>query len=474
MNYDEIINGLVDKYIARYNFLDIDKSQIINNINDYIKNNNNFDMGMDVIVKTQFNNYLYNIINNNPYIFLDNFINKFINVRNNYDNNYRQFMKISNFLNALNYDPSDDLLEKLIKNNNTLNTLLKDICDKNIDSIKNNTIEDKIDDEIILHMINVYCLINNIEINEVDYNSMLNEFIGDVDNQESKNSDDDNYYIDPVKFYLSEIGKIPLLTSEEELELAKKISKGDMEAKKKFYEANLRLVVSIAKRYVGHGLQFLDLIQEGNIGMNKAIDKFDYTKGYKFSTYASWWIRQNITRALSDTGYIIRRPVRAHEFENKIQKVKEKLSNELGREATTIEIAKEMNEPEEKVMQALKNITIYNIRSLNEVVGEQGSQHNETYLMDMIPDDQIDIENQMMNIGLHNDLEELMNDVLTPKEKDIILHRMGYFENRIFTLEEIGTIYKVTRERIRQIEHKALWKLSRPQNKRKLKSYNLS
>ena len=270
---------------------------------------------------------------------------------------------------------------------------------------------------------------------------------------------------DPVRMYLKEIGKVPLLSAEEEIELAKRMELGDEDAKKKLAEANLRLVVSIAKRYVGRGMLFLDLIQEGNLGLIKAVEKFDYRKGYKFSTYATWWIRQAITRAIADQARTIRIPVHMVETINKLIRVSRQLLQELGREPTPEEIAREMNMPEERVREILK-ISQEPV-SLETPIGEEEDSH----LGDFIQDDQVPVPADAAAFEL---LKEQLNEVLdtlTEREQMVLRLRFGLDDGRARTLEEVGKIFNVTRERIRQIEAKALRKLRHPSRSRKLKDY---
>ena len=270
---------------------------------------------------------------------------------------------------------------------------------------------------------------------------------------------------DPVRMYLKEIGKVPLLSAEEEIELAKRMEMGDPEAKKRLAEANLRLVVSIAKRYVGRGMLFLDLIQEGNLGLIKAVEKFDYRKGYKFSTYATWWIRQAITRAIADQARTIRIPVHMVETINKLIRVSRQLLQELGREPLPEEIAKEMNMPEERVREILK-ISQEPV-SLETPIGEEEDSH----LGDFIQDDNVPVPADAAAFTL---LKEQLVEVLTTlteREQKVLRLRFGLDDGRARTLEEVGKEFNVTRERIRQIEAKALRKLRHPSRSRKLKDY---
>ena len=270
---------------------------------------------------------------------------------------------------------------------------------------------------------------------------------------------------DPVRMYLKEIGKVPLLTAEEEIELAKRMELGDQEAKKRLAEANLRLVVSIAKRYVGRGMLFLDLIQEGNLGLIKAVEKFDYRKGYKFSTYATWWIRQAITRAIADQARTIRIPVHMVETINKLIRVSRQLLQELGREPTPEEIAAEMDMPVERVREILK-ISQEPV-SLETPIGEEEDSH----LGDFIQDDNVPVPADAATFTLLKEQLEEVLGTLTEREQKVLILRFGLEDGRARTLEEVGKEFKVTRERIRQIEAKALRKLRHPSRSRKLKDY---
>lgn len=272
---------------------------------------------------------------------------------------------------------------------------------------------------------------------------------------------------DPVKLYLKEIGSYPLLTIEDEIELAKRIENGDEDAKQILAESNLRLVVSIAKRYVGRGLSFLDLIQEGNLGLIKAVDKFDYTKGYKFSTYATWWIRQAITRSIADQSRTIRIPVHMSEVINKTYRVSRSLLQELGREPTEQELADKMGLPIEKVREILK-VSADPI-SLDTPIGEEDDSH----LGDFIKDDTIVGPEDAAAYSVLQDQISKLLDTLTEREQRVLILRFGLKDGRTRTLEEVGKEFNVTRERIRQIEAKALRKLRHPSRARMLKGYDL-
>lgn len=315
---------------------------------------------------------------------------------------------------------------------------------------------------------------NNIEVFKVNVEADVDdEIILEMENEEEEHdiesidlSVPDGISIeDPVRMYLKEIGKVQLLTAEEEVELAKRMENGDEEAKKRLVEANLRLVVSIAKRYVGRGMLFLDLIQEGNLGLIKAVEKFDYTKGYKFSTYATWWIRQAITRAIADQARTIRIPVHMVETINKLIRVQRQLLQELGREPYPEEIAKEMNLPVERVRE-IQKISQEPV-SLETPIGEEEDSH----LGDFIQDENVPVPADAAAFTL---LKEQLDEVLmtlTEREQKVLRLRFGLDDGRQRTLEEVGTVFDVTRERIRQIEAKALRKLRHPSRSRKLKDY---
>ena len=282
---------------------------------------------------------------------------------------------------------------------------------------------------------------------------------------EEDNLEEEANVTDPVRMYLKEIGKIPLLTAEEELELAKKISEGDAEAKKRMIEANLRLVVSVAKHYLGRGMQLLDLIQEGNLGLLKAVEKFDYTKGYKFSTYATWWIRQSITRAVADQARTIRIPVHMVETINRVSRTSRALVQELGREPTIAEISAHLGISEEKIAEVMK--IAQDPVSLETPVGEEDDSH----LGDFIPDSEVaePAESATYNM-LRQQLSEVMQ-TLSPRECKVLRLRFGLEDGRAHTLEEVGKEFDVTRERVRQIEAKALRKLRHPSRSKILKDF---
>ena len=322
---------------------------------------------------------------------------------------------------------------------------------------------DKVLESLEANGVNVVNDTASIDVSDTGEKAGSNDMLADIDMDlsvpEGVSIDD------PVRMYLKEIGKVPLLTADEEIEIAKRLELGDEEAKRKLSEANLRLVVSIAKRYVGRGMLFLDLIQEGNLGLIKAVEKFDYRKGFKFSTYATWWIRQAITRAIADQARTIRIPVHMVETINKLIRVSRQLLQENGREPTPEEIAKEMGISESKVREIIK--IAQEPVSLETPIGEEEDSH----LGDFIPDDDAPAPAEAASFALMK--EQLMDvlDTLTPREEKVLRLRFGLDDGHQRTLEEVGKEFNVTRERIRQIEAKALRKLRHPSRSKKLRDY---
>ena len=304
-----------------------------------------------------------------------------------------------------------------------------------------------------------------LEAQNIDILGNLNDADMDENDIDLSNLPDGISIDDPVRMYLKEIGKVPLLSADQEIELARRMEQGDQEAKKKLAEANLRLVVSIAKRYVGRGMLFLDLIQEGNLGLIKAVEKFDYTKGYKFSNYATWWIRQAITRAIADQARTIRIPVHMVETINKLMRVSRQLLQELGRDPQPEEIAKRMEMPVSKVREIMK-ISQEPV-SLETPIGEEEDSH----LGDFIPDEDIPVPAEAAAFTLLKEQLIEVLDTLTEREQKVLRLRFGLDDGRARTLEEVGKEFSVTRERIRQIEAKALRKLRHPSRSKKLKDY---
>lgn len=321
---------------------------------------------------------------------------------------------------------------------------------------------EKFYDTLESHGIEIIDDFSDIQIDDIDLSKVSG---ADTDDFDAGMGMEGVAIDDPVKVYLKEIGRVPLLSSEEEVRLAIAIKDGDEAAKKRLSEANLRLVVSIAKRYLGRGMQFLDLIQEGNLGLIKAVDKFDYHKGYKFSTYATWWIRQAITRAIADQARTIRIPVHMVETINKLVRVNRQLLQELGREPRPDEIAEEMGISEEKVREIIK--IAQEPVSLETPIGEEEDSH----LGDFIPDDDAPAPDSMATYAmLKKQLTEVL-DTLTPREEKVVRLRFGLDDGKTRTLEDVGKEFNVTRERIRQIEAKALRKLRHPSRSKRLKDY---
>ncbi|MGN0291687.1 MAG: RNA polymerase sigma factor RpoD [Lachnospiraceae bacterium] len=344
--------------------------------------------------------------------------------------------------NMLEYQEINDFFQDMALDAEQFEKILEFLEASNIDVLRITEDDDVVDDEILLEEE------DEVEVEKIDL------------------SVPDGVSIeDPVRMYLKEIGKVPLLSAEEEIELAKRMELGDQEAKKRLAEANLRLVVSIAKRYVGRGMLFLDLIQEGNLGLIKAVEKFDYRKGYKFSTYATWWIRQAITRAIADQARTIRIPVHMVETINKLIRVSRQLLQELGREPTPEEIAEEMDMPVERVREILK-ISQEPV-SLETPIGEEEDSH----LGDFIQDDNVPVPADAAAFTLLKEQLEEVLGTLTEREQKVLTLRFGLEDGRARTLEEVGKEFNVTRERIRQIEAKALRKLRHPSRSRKLKDY---
>ena len=344
--------------------------------------------------------------------------------------------------NVLEYQEINDFFSDMTLEEDQFDRILETLEQNNVDVLRI-TDDDDVDDEEILLAGEEDLDVENLDLSIPDGISIE----------------------DPVRMYLKEIGKVPLLSAEEEIELAKRMELGDQEAKKRLAEANLRLVVSIAKRYVGRGMLFLDLIQEGNLGLIKAVEKFDYRKGYKFSTYATWWIRQAITRAIADQARTIRIPVHMVETINKLIRVSRQLLQELGREPSPEEIAEEMNMPVDRVREIMK-ISQEPV-SLETPIGEEEDSH----LGDFIQDDNVPVPADAAAFTL---LKEQLVEVLgtlTEREQKVLRLRFGLDDGRARTLEEVGREFNVTRERIRQIEAKALRKLRHPSRSRKLKDY---
>ena len=351
--------------------------------------------------------------------------------------------------NTLEYDEITKVFEGVDLSEEDMDHIYEYMEKKNIDILQEKAMDDS--DDLVLEAD------DDIDISAEEEEEV--EIINDADILDGVSTED------PVRMYLKEIGNVPLLTSEQEVERAKRVEQGDQEAKKKLTEANLRLVVSIAKKYVGRGMPFLDLIQEGNMGLMKAVDKFDYTKGYKFSTYATWWIRQAITRGIADTGRTIRVPVHMVETINKTLRMTRQLLQELGREPTPEEVADRLGVPVSRVQEVLK--ISRDPVSLDTPIGEEDDSH----LGDFIEDEKTTSPADSAAFSM---LREELNsalDSLTDRERQVIVLRFGLEDGRARTLEEVGEEFNVTRERIRQIEAKALRKLRHPSRSKRLKDF---
>ena len=351
--------------------------------------------------------------------------------------------------NTLEYDEILNAFNGIELTEDKMDMILEYLEKNHIDILQGKSPEDVPDDDLLLESEEDILLSDNEEIG----------LISDVDILEGVSTED------PVRMYLKEIGNVPLLSGEEEVELAKRVEQGDEEAKKKLTEANLRLVVSIAKKYVGRGMPFLDLIQEGNMGLMKAVDKFDYTKGYKFSTYATWWIRQAITRGIADTGRTIRVPVHMVETINKTLRMTRTLLQELGREPTPEEVAARLNVPVARVREVLK--ISRDPVSLDTPIGEEDDSH----LGDFIEDDTALSPSDSAAFSMLREELKSALESLTDRERQVIELRFGLLDGRARTLEEVGKEFNVTRERIRQIEAKALRKLRHPSRSKRLKDF---
>lgn len=459
---ESLLNPFIEKERLKYNYINLPQSIYLSELKE-IEDTMDFSDGeidIESMIKNCSKRYIADMLEEEkkfPKI-VNNFIKKNIKPQNKYQDNIISFEKIVNFFHDFDCFPPPNLLIELIDKNDTLNKILQDVVENNLEILQKYGIDSKFSDDISKSFIELYCLKNNIEIKKEDdiQEEDYTEFITDITNTV--------YTDDSVKMYLQEIHK-PILTKEQEKSLALRIRNGDEKAKELFIERNLRLVIKVARKYTGHGISFLDLIQEGNLGLIKAVDKFDVTKGYKFSTYATCWIRQSIQRSLGDKSRNIRLPVHLYEKVKKYELLKKELSLKFNREPTFEELSKKMRVSIDTIYkyERLEHDTI----SLNMIVGDEDSE-----LEDFISLSTESIDNQFIEENLKDVIENLLkNSNLTTKEIDILKLRFGIGTNDPKTLEETGKIYGVSRERIRQIQEKALKKIRRSYNVKELAIY---
>lgn len=459
---ETLLSPFIEKERLKYNYINLPQSIYLSKLKE-IEDTMDFSDGkidVESMIKNCSKRYIADMLEEEkkfPKI-VNNFIKKNIKPQNKYKDNIISFEKIVNFFHDFDCFPLPNLLIELIDKNDTLNKILQDVVENNLEILQKYYIDSKFLDDISKNFIELYCLKNNIEIKKDDdiQEEDYTEFITDITNTV--------YTDDSVKMYLQEIHK-PILTKEQEKSLALRIRNGDEKAKELFIERNLRLVIKVARKYTGHGISFLDLIQEGNLGLIKAVDKFDVTKGYKFSTYATCWIRQSIQRSLGDKSRNIRLPVHLYEKVKKYELLKKELSLKFNREPTFEELSKKMRVSIDTIYkyERLEHDTI----SLNMIVGDEDSE-----LEDFISLSTESIDNQFIEENLKDVIENLLkNSNLTTKEIDILKLRFGIGTNDPKTLEETGKIYGVSRERIRQIQEKALKKIRRSYNVKELAIY---
>lgn len=459
---ETLLNPFIEKERLKYNYINLPQSIYLSKLKE-IEDTMDFSDGkidIESMIKNCSKRYIVDTLEeeNQAIKVVSNFIKKNIKPQNKYQDNIISFEKTVNFFHDFNCFPPPNLLIELIDKNDTLNKILQDVVENNLEILQKYDIDSKFSDDISKNFIELYCLKNNIEIKKDDdiQEEDYTEFITDITNTV--------YTDDSVKMYLQEIHK-PILTKEQEKSLALRIRNGDEKAKELFIERNLRLVIKVARKYTGHGISFLDLIQEGNLGLIKAADKFDVTKGYKFSTYATCWIRQSIQRSLGDKSRNIRLPVHLYEKVKKYELLKKELSLKFNREPTFEELSKKMRVSIDTIYkyERLEHDTI----SLNMIVGDEDSE-----LEDFISLSTESIDNQFIEENLKDVIENLLkNSNLTTKEIDILKLRFGIGTNDPKTLEETGKIYGVSRERIRQIQEKALKKIRRSYNVKELAIY---
>ena len=457
----QIILPIVDNIYKKVEYIEIPKDEfyalVIDNIMDskityngtisyekYIKNK------IDLSLSFQIKKYL--LIPEKSYIIINNYINTYLSLGLTINDSIQEIKKLDNFFEKYDYIPDPDMLLKITKNNQKCSRMIQLIIGENTKQVEIDHLAKLSDDNTLILVVEIYCMLNNIEFKESEMDS---EITLPKDEPEVTSS---------LKIYLQEINKRPLLSLEEEQELAKQISEGNEEAKNRFIESNLKLVVSVAKKYTGRGLSFLDLIQEGNMGLIKATEKFDYTKGYKFSTYATWWIQQSITRAIADKARIIRLPIHLIESINKIKKATVDLTTELGRIPVKQEIADKMGISVSKLTSII--ISTQSTISIDTPTGQKDDSNK---IIDYIVDEStMAPESLVSQESLLDDIKGMLEQ-LSQKERDVLILRFVLNnDGNKKTLDEIGTIYGVSRERIRQIENRAISKLKKLCKNKKL------
>jgi len=476
----DLIKPKIDRIYKSFSFLNISYEEYKKIVIDTIilsKTSYTGESEYIVFIKEQVNAYLNQRVNDlfkdykTAFPLISNFINKNIKTDYTYDTSINSILTIERFLKKYKFKPNIELLIELINKNTIFAKTIESIVNKDMAVITNGLSEKKYKSSFLISIIEAYCMIKNIVIKDseddsIDIDSEIDDLINNT-KQIDNGQEDEAYTIDIFRMYLKEIGKIKLLTPEEEYDLAKKMAdEGDKEAKKKLIESNLRLVVKIAKRHQGKGLTFLELIQEGNIGLIKGVERFDYNKGFKLSTYATWWIRQAITRAISDKGRNIRIPVhigdKIKSFSQKVAKLELKLS----REPTMQEIAKETNMTIQDIAK------LYEIRQDTTSIHTRISEDEGSELEKFIPDTKQNPEEEAINSTLVEACKVILDsNILTDIEAKVLRYRFGFIDDRPYTLEEVGKIFDVSRERIRQIEAKALKKLRTTRVKNKLADY---
>lgn len=451
---EQFLKPIIKKERLKYNYIDLPDDTYLNIFYD-INNGTSFCseyVDIEEIITEYNKKYIKDTLRKEKESIelINQFIEKNISLEKEYKKNILSFGKLINFFTEFNYHPNPDFIMELIQKNDILNALLQEVVENNLEVLQKYDINLTFKDDISRNFIELYCSKNSIKIQQ-DY-QLEEEYMEILDDTNSLPVSD------PVKMYLQEIDK-PILTKEQERELAFKIREGDESAKNLFIERNLKLVVSIAKKYTISGISLLDLIQEGNIGLIKAVDRFDVTKGYKFSTYATWWIKQAIQRGIADKGRNIRLPNYLHERMRKYNEAKKILSNTLNREPTPEELSKEFNIPIDTVLK-LNQIQADTV-SLNTIISdEKGSE-----LEQLINDESTTIDKKIVENDLKDIVEQLINKSnLTEREIGVLKLRFGFYDDHKPTLEEVGEIYGVSRERIRQIQERALKKLRKSKN----------